>query len=206
MNMALSEFKSRSLCVCMPAYTICKLQTCMHMFMCIVDMYIRITYIYTYIHVCIYIYIYTHLYIYIYICTYLYIYIYTYRVQQEMFVFVVMAPRRSSGSLSSAMPWFWPASASLLPVSFQDSRLRVWVSGFEDYDRWEFIRTHILRLWAQRPYYTRLLGYFDAQGTMICSKMPDDSSQGYAAGYASLACSTATAHEPCTPEGTVTIT
>ena len=119
--------------------------------------------IYIYIHV----YIYTHLYIYIYICTYLYIYIYTYRVQQEMFVFVVMAPRRSSGSLSSAMPWFWPASASLLPVSFQDSRLRVWVSGFEDYDRWEFIRTHILRLWAQRPYYIRLLGYFDAQGTMI---------------------------------------
>ena len=69
MNMALSEFKSRSVCVCMPAYTICKLQTCMHMFMCIVDMYIRITCIY--IHMCIYIHIC------IYICTYLYIYIHT---------------------------------------------------------------------------------------------------------------------------------
>ena len=26
------------------------------------------------------------------------------------------------------------------------------------------LRTHILRLLAQRPYYIRLLGYFDAQG------------------------------------------
>ena len=45
-----------------------------------------------------------------------------------------------------------------ITVFFMDSGLGL--SGYRVRD----LRTHILRLWAQRPYYIRLLGCFDAQG------------------------------------------
>ena len=41
------------------------------------------------------------------------------------------------------------------------------------------LRTHIFGFWAPKPYYTRLLGYFDAQGKLETGLRPNSAGIPY---------------------------
>ena len=75
-------------------------------------------------------------------------------------IFLIMG---NAGFCPSAVP---KPSAKGLHTLLQLSSL-----GFRLNDQVELVprnlRTHILRLLGQRPYYIRLLGYFDAQGVTV---------------------------------------